>query len=425
MMLFGLGNLMLMVRLLDKPDFGIFALFIQITVILEVSKESMVKNALIKFLASNPHSEHDKIISASFFINTLFAILVAIILLGLAFFLGDYWHSDSLKYMLLIYIITTFLLIPFSQFDSIQQGNFDFKSVFWVHFTRRAINFLGIAALYLWKPTIDLLVTITLIEIFSVIIGLMLSYSLTKKYFSLHFIYDSVWVKKIFSFGKFVFGTNLSAQIQGSIDQFMVGSMISTSSVASYRAATQINSFVEVPTMSIASIMFPQSAKRMEEHGKDAVKYLYEKSLGVILSVLLPAMILIALYPDLFIKIIAGEKYLDAVPILRITLFYVFFLPYARQFGNTLDAAGYAKVNFVYVLCITILNLLVNYFFILKFGVMGAAYGSLFTQTLGFFVSQWILYKILGINFINTFVYAYTTPRDILKSIYSKFFIKS
>lgn len=420
MLVFGLGTLMLVVRMVSKSDFGVYALFLQITGILEVSKESMVKNGLIKFLASSDKLEHTKIITSSFIINLLFSIIIIITLIILAFTLSDYWKSEDLQWMFLIYIISTLLLIPFSQFDSIQQGNFDFKSVFYSHFSRRCFNFLCIGMLYIYRPEANILISIALVETASILFGIIVSYNFTKQYFNFKFILDSIWIKKLFGFGKYVFGTNLSAQIHGSIDQLMIGSLISTSSVATYRTATQINNFVEVPTLSIATIMFPQSAKRLEEQGLEAVKYLYEKSVGIILAILIPGLVLISLIPEVFIKIIAGSQYLDAVPILRITLFFCIFLPFARQFGNTLDAIGHTRTNFIVVLSMAILNLFSNYIFITKFGVIGAAFGSLFTQIISFVLTQYILFKILKIKTFNTLLYGFLFYKDLYNMVKSK-----
>jgi lipopolysaccharide exporter len=75
-------------------------------------------------------------------------------------------------------------------------------------------------------------------------------------------------VKKLFHYGKYVFGTNISSMIYTSIDQMMLGYLMPVSAVAIFNTANRVTNFVEVPLSSVAAIVFPQSAKRIETHGK-------------------------------------------------------------------------------------------------------------------------------------------------------------
>jgi lipopolysaccharide exporter len=59
------------------------------------------------------------------------------------------------------------------------------------------------------------------------------------------------------------------------------------------------------------------------------------------------------------------------------------------------------------VISTAILNLALNYFFILKFGVLGAAYATLISNCIGFTIAQSILKKQLQVNILHTFIYAY------------------
>ncbi|MEZ4847758.1 MAG: hypothetical protein R3B93_03850 [Bacteroidia bacterium] len=62
--------------------------------------------------------------------------------------------------------------------------------------------------------------------------------------------------------------------------------------MAIYGTAIKITNLVEVPTQSIAAIVFPQSARRIENEGRESVKRLYEKSVGVILALIIPELFL-------------------------------------------------------------------------------------------------------------------------------------
>ena len=112
-----------------------------------------------------------------------------------------------------------------------------------------------------------------------------------------------------------------------SIDQLMLGMMVSPVATGVYGAAVKISNLVEVPTQSIAAIVFPQSTKQLETSGTEAVKNLYEKSVGVIMALIFPGLLFVLIFPEFVIMLVAGDKYLDAVPVLRITMLFGLFVP--------------------------------------------------------------------------------------------------
>ena len=167
-------------------------------------------------------------------------------------------------------------------------------------------------------------------------------------------------------------GTNLGSMFIKSIDQLMLGAMISPAAVAIYATAIKITNLVEVPTQSIAAIVFPKSAQKIEEKdGKESVRKLYEKSVGIILALIIPGIIFVLLFPKWVIWVVAGDQYMDAAPVLQITMLYGLFVPFARQFGTMLDSMGKPHINFIVVMGSALLNVVFNYVFITQFAIIG------------------------------------------------------
>ena len=128
--------------------------------------------------------------------------------------------------------------------------------------------------------------------------------------------------------------------------------------------ALRVNNLAEVPTTTLATILFPQSAKRNHAEGVSAAKYLYEKSVGVLLALIIPLIAFILIFANVIVNIIGSEKYAAAVPVLRLTIFYGFFMAFAIQFGTVLDSIGKPKINFLITALGACVNLCSNYFFI-------------------------------------------------------------
>ena len=405
-MLFNVVGFMILARVLSKEELGIWALFLIFVTIVEVSKNGFIKNAIIKYLASSEKEEHPKIITASFFLNLFFTLFLIGVIVALSGAFSEVLKAPQISYMLKLYIITGLVFIPFSQFEFIQQGNFDFKGIFVSYFFKGLFFFSSQLFLFFFRPEVDILTYLVLAHASAYLFGAIVSYFYVKKYLVFSKSIDWKWISTLFGFGKYVLGTNISTQIIKSIDQLMLGSLLAPAAVASYNVALKANNFLETPTASITAIIYPQSAKRIKNEGPSSIKYLYERSVGAILAVLIPFLLIILLFPDTVILVIAGKDYADSVPILQITALYSIFVPFGRQFGTIFDSIGKPKITLVVLIITATINIISNYFFIMAFGVMGAAYGTLLTQVCGFIISQYVLRKELNVNVLNAFVYA-------------------
>jgi lipopolysaccharide exporter len=414
-LVFGFGSFFFLVRIFSKEAFGVWALFLTVTAFIEVARNGLIQNAQIKFLTSSDKKEHPEIITASLVLNVILTLVSILIILGFANLLGQMWDSPVLEPMLYIYILTTVALIPFSQFNFIQQANFDFKGIFWSNFVRQGLLFGYILVVYWFGFPLNL-IYLTVFQAIAGIFGAICAFFFVKRFLTWSTYVNWSWVKRLFHYGKYVFGTNVSSMFFKGMDQMMLGSLVGTASVAVYNTAIRISNFVEVPTTSVASMVFPQSAKRATTEGKEAVKYLYEKSVGLILALILPSMLFVLVFPKLIIWIVAGEEYFDAAPVLQVTIIFSLFIPFLRQFGTVLDSINKPKINFYFIVFCAVLNFGFNYWFINMYGIIGAAYGTLTSYSVIFVLNQVILFRELKVNTFRVFFY--------MKSFYREAYFK-
>lgn len=406
LILFGFGSLYLLLRALSKDEFGVWVLFLTVTSFIEVGRVGLLQNALVKYLTTiEEEDDYRRISTASLILNIILSFGCVILLLAIAYPLSRLWEASVLSQLIQIYCLTTVVLIPFIQSNFTQQANLDFKGIFWGNFSRQGAFFLYILVFYVNGWAIEL-VGLAWFQIVAAAIGVVGTLIFGTKYLRFSRFIDFEWVKTLFNFGKYVFGTNVSTMLYKSIDKMMLGSMLSPVAVALYELAIRITNLAEVPTFSIASIVFPQSARRLETHGPEGIKFLYEKSVGAILAFILPFIFIVLLFPGWIIQVIASDKYLDAVPVLQLTMIYGFFVPFGVQFGTVLDSTGKPKINFYFTILGTVLNLIFNYIFISSFGLIGAAYGTLITYMITFGIMQMILYRELNVKFYYAFYYA-------------------
>ena len=404
--LFRFGSFYLLVRSLTKEEFGVWAIFLIISAIVEVVRIGLIQNALIKAITSNEDEKvQARIGTASFTLNLGFALIVTLLLFAIAR-VQYYWFGEVLLENLLhMYIFTNLFLVPFFHFTFLAQARFDFRTIFISNFVRQLVFFVFVLIIYLSPEWNFRILHLAGMQAIGALLGSATAFIMGRKYIKFSPRLDLDWVRWLFNYGKFVIGTNLSSMLSKSLDQLMLGAMINPIATAVYSTAIKIANLVEVPTQSMAAIVFPKSAQRIEEEGTQAAKVLYEKSVAVLLALIVPGVMFVILFPEFVIQLVAGDQYLDAVPVLRVAMLYGLFVPFSRQFGTMLDAMGKPGVNFFLVMAGALVNGIVNYILIGQMGIMGAAYATLISYFLFFVINQVILYREAGIQLWKVFVY--------------------
>lgn len=404
--LFRFGSFYLLVRGLTRQLFGIWTIFLIITSIIEVLRFGLIQNALVKYLTTQEDEKvKGRINTASVVLNLVVTMLTSLVVFILAQVADLAFQVHVLDQILYLFIFTNVALIPMVQFQVIQQANLDFKAIFLSNLVRSGLFFGYVLYVYLRNEPFSLMY-LAVAQIISAFAGSVVAIFLGKKYLVFSGKLDRDWLKELFWYGKFVLGTNIASMLNKSIDQLMLGLILNPVATAVYGTAIKIANLIEVPTQSVAAIVFPKSAQIAEKEGSSSIKGLYEKSVGVILAIIIPGILFVILFPKFVLEVVAGDKYLDAVPLLRLTMLYGLLIPFARQFGVIMDSIGKPQVNFFMVIASAILNIIFNYLFISQYGLIGAAYATLTTLLVLFVANQYILYKEIGSSPLNALVYS-------------------
>lgn len=401
----GLISFFILVRVMTKDDFGVWVLYMSTTTLLEQARIGFIKNGFIKYLNTGDDSLKGKIFAASIALNFLIFLITVLICAALAFYVGPVlWTTEILKPMFLWYIPYSFLLTFYLQFKMVEQAHLDFKGSFLTAFFRR-IFFIAAIVFYIIIGRPLELMELTYLNVLSMVIGVIVSYSLAKGKIKLTFSVEKEWMKKLSSFGVYTFGTNLSAMILRNIDQFVLGSFQSKVYLALYNTAVRITNLIEIPTNAMSSIVYPKSVSMVHENKTHELKDMYERSVAIIFLFVLPIVIAVLIFPEFFIIVVAGRDYLDAVDYLRITILFALFVPFMRQSGTVLDSMGKPKINFYLTIIAAGVNVISNLLFIHFLGPIGAAYATLVSYTLILTVNQIYIRKFLGIEIRNVFMF--------------------
>jgi O-antigen/teichoic acid export membrane protein len=183
--------------------------------------------------------------------------------------------------------------------------------------------------------------------------------------------------KKKFWFYGFNIGLgSIAGQILYSLDIFLIGLLLADPKiVALYKVATIIPYnliFIPMSFMATDYVLIAENFKNVNFLKSQAKKYIILFSVLVIV-ILIP----IYLFSKPLIKIIFGSNYEDSYRIARVLIIgiaggFVVRIP----FGNILGALGKAHWNVFNAYCMLFINILLDYFFIIKYGAIGAAYAT-------------------------------------------------
>ncbi len=385
--LFGLINFVVLIRwLFPKPEqMGTWSLFLAITTIFETTKTGLLKNAHIRYVSSSDATdEKTAIASSSFLINASISILFIGLIVFFSQDVSKWLHAGTeLTTTLLWFVPGLAAMIFFSHMEAIQQSHLDFKGVFAGYFTRQLLFFLLICGTALLHITITV-PWLALYQSASIIVGTIVITLYSRKYIIGRFDPSKAWIKKIFSYGGYIFGSGLLGNIFASVDQFMVSKYIqSTAWVAKYSTASKLNQVVDIPSYSAAEVIFPKVSKASATEGKDKVRYLYEKMVAILMAFTIPTAIFVILFPKLIIYVIAGKAYLDAAPILQMYMITGLFRPMQNQAANLLNSIGKTRLCFIINGISLAVNLLINYICLKHIGYYGSAVGTMITCLLG------------------------------------------
>lgn len=403
--LFGFANLLLLVRVLPKAEVGDWILFTSVTSIVEIARNGFIRSPFIASLSGAAETEQKKIISASLSIHVMAGLVMCLVIYGLGMVLSDFWDSENLKYLFFVYIITSMLMVPLLQMEYILQWRMNFRGIFLVNLVRLSCltTFLLVQYFLVRRPS---LMELVYFQLFAVVLGIGMSCFLIDRNYLKGLSYKLGKGAKgaLFHMGKYTVGTNISSMVIKNTDSWMIGRLLNSAMVAVYNPAIRIANIVEVPTLAIANLIFPQVNKKRLEGGDQGIRNIYLKSVSLILAMIIPATLVIYIFADPIVTFTLGENYQEAGDILRVTVFYTLIIPFNRQFGTIMDGIKKPKLNFYLLVIVAVLNVGLSYIFIRQFGAIGAAYGTVSAYLVVFVLNQFFLYRIFRINTLHVFM---------------------
>lgn len=420
---FGVITYFILVRHITPEQNGIWSLFLTIVTLIEVIKQGLLRNPLIKFLSTE--NNDNKVQSSGILINIVFTLAI-ILVVGLAgSLIANFLRSPFLYELLLWNIMFILLLVPFNHCEVMLQAKYKYQQIFWAYFLRQGLFMTGVILLVYVFPEYLTLVNLVIIQTASLFAGTILIFIVSRPLLPKKIEFSMELTKRMLHFGKYVFGTNVFSNLSRFADHFVTANAIADPVlgkryVSYYNAVARINNLIDMPSVAVADILFPKNVQALENEGINKVKYYFERMVGSIISIVLPAAIFIMLLPKFTLLVIAGKQYLDAANILRIVMLIAILRPFFYQFGATMDAIGKPQLNFWYNLLLMAINFTLTYIGLHLLGRDGAAWALVLHHIISLLIVYQVLKKHVNIEMRNIVGYVmenYKTMFNLFKRV--------
>jgi len=161
------------------------------------------------------------------------------------------------------------------------------------------------------------------------------------------------------------------------IDSLMINRFIGIKEVAFYGLSYKIYSNLIQPAYYFVNSIFPILSGK-----HDKKRELFKISFLLILAGLIILIPLVYIFAPLMIKVLAGDGYEASVRVLRVLSIALIFAYVSHLVGFTLIARGGQRVMLKMGITALVINFVANLIMIPKFGIMGAAWVTVLTESL-------------------------------------------
>ena len=163
------------------------------------------------------------------------------------------------------------------------------------------------------------------------------------------------------------------------IDTVFLGAMIGEEAVGFYGASYNVYMASWLLPLAMTKVFFPNFIKIFKKDKKKAFRLLYKYNIVFLLYGIFVGLILY-LFSDFLVHLIYGKNFGESGQIVKYFSLSSLFLIINRLYTYTLVALKlnkyYTKLN----LASAGINILLNYFFIIQFGILGAVYATIITE---------------------------------------------
>ena len=150
-----------------------------------------------------------------------------------------------------------------------------------------------------------------------------------------------------------------------------------------------------LPT-ALERVSYPVASSYLAQNKTQKLYKLVDKCLKYSAIIMIALALITISFGEEIIQLIFGNGFEPSIPVLKILAVAAVFMGVVKSLGSLYAAAGRVEVNLFITTLVTFANILLNLLWIPRFGIMGAAFASLFSYSLFFTLFSVFLPRVIG-----------------------------
>jgi len=367
-----------LIRYLGPKNFGLFSYAISYFSIFSGLASLGLDNILVRELVANTNKEN-QLLGTGFYLRMI-ASSATIVLIVIAVFVTK---EDLLTVILIFAISLSVIFQCFNVIDYYFQAKVQSKYVVYSQFISFIISSFVKVLLIYYKADLIYFAIIITFESLLLAAGFYLTYKkINIGKLNWKFSYDLSKKLIVDSYPLLLSGLVIAVYMK--IDQIMIKKIINDSELGFYASAVKIcEAFYFIP-MVLTNSIFPaiiNAKKKGAEFYKLRLQQLYNMIAWISIGIALP----LTIFASQIITLLYGEKFISAVPVLKIYIWSAVATFLGVASSQFLIAENFTKISFYRTLIGMISNVILYLVLIPQMGIIGSAIATLISYSLATF----------------------------------------
>lgn len=374
----GYATRMFLARTLDMSDFGLLYAAITTIAFLTIFTNLGFGSAQAKYIphyTSKDEGHHVAgIIKFTFFTRTLFSVIVALIMIVFSsWFSMKYFKVDE-TFLVYLSAVGVILVTVFNTLSRFFQG---FQRIFmmsFMEFFQKALFLLFVAASVITGliRNDSSMIMLYILSVFAVILlSAPFLVRITSKLEKA--VVSRELVKKILLFSATAALAQTGFMIVENLSTVMLTYLRTLEEVAVYSVVLPSTMALIFFGKSLSSVFLPMLSEMWAKNEESKIKEVMKMANKYVLFATLPIILIVIAFPEFFLSVFFGEKFIAGSNALRILCVGAFFLNISLVYQSALSAVDRIKYVTLSVMCSAVVNAVLNLALIPSMGYTGAA----------------------------------------------------
>ncbi|MFN4190864.1 MAG: flippase, partial [Pseudothermotoga sp.] len=295
-----------------------------------------------------------------------------------------------------VYLLLALALIPieifFSYVDHVLLGSQHIKEFNYVQILQTVV-FLALTALMLLILRAGVIGAILGALITWFVSGILVFHFAKKAAGGVDLKPNKIYLKRAATYGIQAHLANILGFLNYRVDMFLINFFLGPAAVGFYSVGVGLVEKLWMVSQAAGKVLFPRVSAETDEQRLKEFTPLVART---VLWTTAVAAVILALLSRWIVQLLYSETFLPAVSALRALLIGVIAISVGQVLGNDIAGRGLPKLNIYTSMVSAINNIILNFLWIPRYGILGAAWASTVSYTISFLGALFFYCRVSG-----------------------------